>query len=110
MKYKHNTQFLLLTVVISFCSCGTKFSKFVCGEESSNQKTFIDSVNIKFNDKLTLSYVPCYADYMEVHLKTDYEKWIIDSLENEYERSINWAEFLVYNKDGDLIRGSHGSM
>lgn len=91
-------------------SCGLSFTKIVCGVPAGKQKSFIDSVNINLKDKLTISYVPCYSDYMEVYLKTDYEKWIIDSLENEYERKVNWAEFLVYNKNGQLIRGSKGSM
>lgn len=77
---------------------------------TEKQKIFISSVNSKLNDKLTIEHVPCYSDYIYVYLKTDYDKNLIDSLENAYKQTISFAEFLVHDKSGKLIRGNTGSM
>lgn len=74
------------------------------------KKTFINSVNTKLQAKLTIEHVPCYYDYMYVYLKDDYDKNLIDSLENVYRQAISFAEFLVYDKSGKRIRGNTGSM
>jgi hypothetical protein len=86
-------------------SCGIK----VC-PPTEQQKTFINSVNPKLQDKLTIEHVPCYYDYMYVYLKGDYDKNLIDSLEKVYRQTISFAEFLVHDKSGKLIRGNTGSM
>lgn len=70
----------------------------------------MDSVNLKFKGKLTIKHVPTYDDYMYVYLKSDYDKNLIDSLENAYKQTIGFVEFLVHDKNGDLIRGTYGSM
>jgi hypothetical protein len=77
---------------------------------TTEQQTFMDSVNLKFKDKLTIKHVPTYDDYMHVYLKNDYNKNLIDSLENAYTQTLGFVEFLVYDKEGKLIRGSYGSM
>lgn len=108
--HRHLILPMLMVGLILLSSCGRMLNKIVCGEPKGRQKIFIDSVNARFGDKLTLTHVPCYGDYIEVHLKSGYEKALIDSLENGYQRSVSWAEFLVYNANGELIRGSKGSM
>lgn len=70
----------------------------------------MDSVNLKFKDKLTIEHVPTYNSYMYIYLKSDYNKNLIDSLENSYKQTIGFVEFLVHDKDGKLIRGTYGSM
>src|SRR4051812_23104942 len=75
---------------------------------ATEQKTFMGSVNLKFKDKLTIEHVPTYSDYMNVKLKGDYDKKLIDSLENAYKQTISFVEFLVHDRDGKLIRGSFG--
>lgn len=77
---------------------------------TTEQQTFMDSVNLKFKDKLTIKHVPTYHGYMYVYLKNDYNKNLIDSLENAYRQTLGVVEFLVYDKNGDLIRGTYGSM
>ncbi len=47
---------------------------------------------------------------MYIYLKTDYDKNLIDSLENAYKQTISFAEFLVHDQNGKLIRGNTGSM
>ena len=82
----------------------------MCGQPEREQKAFIDSINYKYSDKLTITHVPCYADYMKVNLKSNYQKELIDSLQKSYKKLFHWAEFQVYDKDGKLIKGSTGSM
>ncbi len=77
---------------------------------TTEQQAFMDSVNFKFKDKLTIKYVPTYHDYMYVYLKNYYDKNLIDSIENAYKQTIGFVEFLVHDKEGNLIRGSNGSM
>ena len=77
---------------------------------TTEQKAFMDSVNLKFKEKLTIKHVPTYNDYMYIYLKSDYDKNLVDSLENSYKQTIGFVEFLVHDKDGKLIRGTHGSM
>jgi hypothetical protein len=47
---------------------------------------------------------------MRIDIKNDYDKNIIDSLEKEYAQTVNWAEFLVYDKNRKLIRGNTSTM
>lgn len=99
-----------ITFLALFASCGDLFDKALCGEPEGEQKNFIESTNKKFQDKFVLKHVACYKDYMRIDLKTDYDKNTVDSLEKAYTQIVNYAEFLVYDKDGKLIRGNTGSM
>jgi hypothetical protein len=110
MGHKFSITFLVLTITSIFCSCGDTFNKFMCGEPEGKQKLFIDSINSTYKDELTLRHMPCYNDYMRIDLKTNYDKLLVDSLEQAYERTVWWAEFHVYDKYGKLIRGNTGSM
>ena len=103
-------KFILIFISATFLRCGDTIDKTLCGEPEGKQKTFIESVNSKFQDKFIIKHVPCYADYMRIDLKTEYDKNLVDSLEKSYTQTVNYAEFLVYDKDGKLIRGSTGSM
>jgi hypothetical protein len=91
----------------TFFGCNTDI---VCGHPEGKKKAFIDSVNSKFKDNLVIKDVPCYSDYMQLDLKNDYDKNIIDSIEKAYIETVNYAEFMVYDKNGKLIRGNIGSM
>ena len=106
----HKVILYTLTIAATLFSCGDSFDKALCGEPEGKQKIFIDSVNKKYKDQLSIRDVPCYSDYMEITLKTNYQKALIDSLENFYSKSVNRAEFHVYDKKGKLIRGNRGSM
>lgn len=96
--------------MVTISSCGDTFDKVMCGEPDGKQKEFIDKTNLQYKDQFVIRHVPCYAAYMQVDIKTYYSKTTIDSLENAYHKQINWAEFLVYDKDGKLIRSSTISM
>ena len=110
MGHKFIIKLFTLTIASTLCGCGDSFDKAMCGQPEGKQKAFIDSINSKYSDVLTISHVPCYSDYMRVTLKSNYQKTLIDSLENSYSKLVNWAEFHVCDKDGKLIRGNTGSM
>lgn len=109
MEYKFIITNIILAITSTLCSCSEVFDKVMCGEPERKQKMFIDSINAKYKDELTLRHVPCNSDYMRVDLKTNYDKNLIDSLEKVHERTVHWAEFHVYDKDKKLIRGNIGS-
>jgi len=99
-----------LTFAATIASCGDTFDKEMCGEPVGKQKEFIDKANLQFKDQFVVRHMPCYASYMRIDLKANYSKTIIDSLEKAYCKQINFAEFLVYDKDGNLVRGHTGSL
>ena len=99
-----------LTFMVTITSCGNTVDKALCGEPEGKQKEFIDKANLQYKDQFVVRHVSCYTDYMRVDIKANYTKTIIDSLENAYCKQINFVEFLVYDKDGKLIRGNTGSM
>ena len=81
----------------------------MCGEPEGEQKVFIDSLNVFYANRLVIKQVPCYPGYIQANLKTDITKEILDSIEVACKEN-QWAEFLVYDKEGNLIRGNTGSM
>ncbi len=98
----------ILTIIIFLTGVFLSCESFA--PPTNEQQKFMDSVNLKFKDELTIKHVPTYCDYMYVYLKKDYDKNLIDSLENEYKQTIGFVEFLVYDKNKYLIRGNCGSM
>lgn len=103
-------KFLITIVSTALLAQFVGCTDFICGEPHEKVKTFIESVNSKFKDSIVIEHVPCYSDYMQIHLKGNYDESLIDSLEQSYEDTVWWAEFLVYDKNGKCIRGSVGSM
>ncbi len=101
--------FVSLIVLIN-SSCGHTFDKIVCGEPEGRAKIFIDSVNSVWQNKLLLKQVPCYPGYIQIDLKIKVANNDLDNIENAFSRTVEWAELLVYDKDGKLIRGNTGSM
>lgn|ERR1700741_4274131 len=107
MPCKFRAVFLTLLLLMAF-GCG-HFDKTVCGEPEGEEKQFIDSLNLVFQNKLIIEQVPCYPGYIQAHLKTSVPNETLDSI-NAVCRNKNYIEFLVYDKEGNLIRGSIISM
>lgn len=103
MRYK-----FILTIILFLTGVFSSCESFA--PPTPEQQLFMDSVNLKFKDELTIKHIPTYYDYMYVYLKNDYDKNLIDSLENEYKKTIGFVEFLVYDKNKHLIRGNCSSM
>jgi len=81
----------------------------MCGEPEGKEKLFIDSINNVYQDQLIVKQVPCYPGYIRADLKTDLSKETLDTIEYSCKHN-QWIEFLVYDKNGNLIRGDVGSM
>jgi hypothetical protein len=96
----------MCTLTILGCDAMTKK---MCGEPEGKEKVFIDSLNVFYTNRLIIKQVPCYPGYIQANLQTDISKEILDTIEGSC-RENQWIEFLVYDKDGKLIRGNTGSM
>jgi hypothetical protein len=99
-----------LLITFSMCNCGGAFDKILCGEPQGRKKIFIDSVNQKWAGKLILKQVPCYPGYIQINLTQDVDNAELSIIESSFGETVEWAELLVYNKNGKLIRGDKGSM
>lgn len=105
---KKSLSILILVVVVTTIGCNY-FTKKMCGEPEGREKVFIDSLNLVYLNRLIIKQVPCYPGYIQANLKTDVSKEILDNIEIAC-RKYQWIEFLVYDKNGSLIRGNVGSM
>jgi hypothetical protein len=85
-------------------------TKKMCGEPEGKEKAFLDAVNVKYANRLVIKQIPCYSGYIQTNLKTDVSNAVLDSIEKACKDNQWTLEFIVYDKDGKLIRGNVGSM
>lgn len=111
MNYKHFSIWISICLTIGLIGCD-KLTEKICGEPSYKEKTYIDSLNKVYKNKLIFKQVSCYPGYLEALIISD--TYNIQSLNllrtNLIENSNLFVEFLVYDKKRKLIIGSNISM
>jgi hypothetical protein len=105
MKNKIVVHVMLLCLLVS-CDW---VDRTVCGEPTGAHKVFIDLINQRYSNALTIKQVPCYPGYLQVDCKTSVPGELLDKTGSSA-RKLNWIEILVYDKNDKLIRGETGSM
>ena len=96
----------LLAAALSACDTLTTE---ICGELSGDHKAYVVRVNYAYKSRLQVQQVPCYPGYLQVKCWSTVSSKTLDSIEVSAS-TLGWMEVLVYNHQGDLVRGNTGSM
>jgi len=101
-------KYFSILFALTLTACNYSVDKF-CGDAVGHDKIFIDSLNSKFGQIMTLRQMPCYPRFLQADLKTDVSVIILDSI-NVIRDKNGWVEFFVYDINGKLVRGNPGSL
>ena len=99
----------LSPIFIIFIALFTSCTQIICGAPLSEEKEFMDSLNMVYQNEFIGNTTPCYPGYYELHLKTDLDSTRLLYLDSLL-KTKGYIELLVYDVDGELIWGDTGSM